>query len=166
MTKDSQNCADGDPIEKMFGKADPPPGKKYDFVYAEVSNPRLGVICINWGARGCGFGEVTMLMRESGGFYIDSECMSDQFLAELLVYVVSKSVKDPETIPADCYASHANRNEADMPRDESICAAYTTVDTLVKHHGMVDGDYLKELERRANEAHDRWFHKQYKKAGT
>jgi len=159
MTKD-----DGDPFEKMFGKADPPPGKKYDFAYAEVSNPRPGVVVIGWSARGMGFGEVTLLMRDNGKLYLDTECMSDRFLNELFEFLVLQSTKDPEEIPADCWAS--NHNEVDLPRDEEICVAYVTVDQLVKHHGLADGEYLEDLKKRADDAHKRWFHKQYTKAGT
>lgn len=83
--------------EKLFGKADPPEGKKYDIVSARTwlgtSGKGFG---ISWMARGTGFGEIYCEIGPEGQLHIDTECMSDRFLVELFEFLVSKATKDNE----------------------------------------------------------------------
>ena len=82
----------------IFGKANPPSGKKYDFAEASVHLDIRG-FTITWVAKGLGFGNVHFDVGPDGQVHIDTECMSDQFLNELMEYVVSKSTKDSEPAP-------------------------------------------------------------------
>ena len=158
----SGKMTETDFFERAFGKANPSPGKQYDFEYASVSNPRLGVVCINWAARGVGFGEVTLLLRENGKIHIDTEYMDKEFVNELMEYIVSQSTKDPDPTPEDCYGSAAHYEPEEMPTNEEICVAYEVVNRLVQHHNLAGGDYLEDLKKRADDAHKRWFDKLYK----
>jgi hypothetical protein len=84
--------------ETFFGKANPPPGKKYEFLQAEVTLSMRG-FNIAWSAKGFGFGNVYFDVGPEGKVHIDSEYMSDQFVKELLEYMVSRSTKDSEPAP-------------------------------------------------------------------
>ena len=68
---------------------------KYEFVYVdfvpknEESTDRfLGIF--QWGAKGIGFGEITLL-KDEDGYKIDSEHMSDAFLVEMFRFFVENS---------------------------------------------------------------------------
>lgn len=158
---------DIDIFEKMFGKANPPEGKKYDFAHVSVSNPRLGVICFQWSARGFGFGEVTMLLREGGGTFIDTECSSDRFVNELLGFVVSNAIKDrdenghPIQTPNDCYGSAGQYKPEKIPTSEELCVAAEVVERLVKHHGLPNAELIGKLREMADDAYAKWFDKTY-----
>ena len=82
----------------LFGKANPPAGKKYDFADAKVSLNIRG-FNISWAARGVGFGQMSFDVGPEGQVHIDTEYMSDQFVNELLEYLVSNSTKDSDPAP-------------------------------------------------------------------
>lgn len=84
-------------LDKLFGTANPPPGKKYDFQYAEAWLGRsLRGFGIAWGAAGIGFGEVYFEIGPKGEVHIDTEMMNDEFVKELLCFLVDNATKDDE----------------------------------------------------------------------
>jgi len=104
---------------KIFGKGYPAPGKTFDFKYVTAEgfySPKFEVttVVFNWGARGTGFGQLTMKLKklppptdETCEDYIpeqvwfDTECMSPQFAGEMFEYLVKKSAKDHDPKPWD-----------------------------------------------------------------
>ncbi len=82
---------------ELFGVANPPPGKTYDFTaaYSWIGTSGRG-FGIDWSARGVGFGQVYFAVGPKGELHIDTECMSDLFVTELLAFVVSQATKDNE----------------------------------------------------------------------
>lgn len=86
-----------DLTEKLFGQANPPEGRKYDFRRAEAWLGRSGRgIGISWYAAGVGFGEVYFEVGPEGQVHIDTEMMSDEFVKELLCHMVEKATKDDQ----------------------------------------------------------------------
>lgn len=85
------------PFEKMFGTANPPPGKTYDFTYASVWGGRSGRgFGVSWSAKGIGFGEIYCEIGPEGQIHIDTEMMNRQFVQELLCYVAEHASLDEE----------------------------------------------------------------------
>jgi len=122
---------------------------KYEFEYTSVANPRLGVIVISWGAKNLGFGEATFLLKENGSFHIDTECMSDAFIEELLAYAAKNSSRDPEEAPKECYAVARRLDPTLKPKPEEIVVAEEIVKHLRKHHKLTT---FKQLERLGQES--------------
>lgn len=73
--------------KEIFGVANPPLGKKYDFKYAYPIYSNKG-FAIRWGAAGMGFGGVYFHVDKEGKTTVDTECMSKEFVKELLEYFV------------------------------------------------------------------------------
>lgn len=48
----------------------------------------------SWSCDGVGFGQVTICRKPDGGLYIDSECMSKDFLKAMLSYWVDNAELD------------------------------------------------------------------------
>lgn len=87
-------------IEKLFGKA---PKKGYKFTHVDVTltdNDVFKGFHIQWGAKGVGFGEVFFgwgidkeVLKDfpkQQGFYLDTECMSDEFIQALMKKALPK----------------------------------------------------------------------------
>lgn len=94
LCQDQLDILDDDSI---FGKANPPEGKKYDFyrVEAWIGRHQNG-FGLSWGANGIGFGDVYFEFGPNGQVHIDTERMSNQFVEELFLFMLSKATKDQE----------------------------------------------------------------------
>jgi hypothetical protein len=82
---------DIDPFEKMFGKATPPPGKKYDFRFVSLPacyNPN--VLMIEYSAAGFGFGSITFKIEDDGVVTLDTEMSSKRLVLELIDYLLEQ----------------------------------------------------------------------------
>ena len=84
--------------DTIFGTANPPEGKKYDFSQVDgwVGRGQNG-FGLSWLANGVGFGDVYFEFGPNGQVHIDTEYMSNQFLEELLLFMLSKATKDQES---------------------------------------------------------------------
>jgi hypothetical protein len=66
--------------------------KEYDFVYAEPFLSKNYGIRVEWGIRNFGFG-LFHLGFHAGKFTVDSECMDEKFVEELLIEIAPKLSK-------------------------------------------------------------------------
>jgi len=71
-------------------------GTPYEFTHVtmgEVRKESQPGIIFNWGAKGVGFGQITIVSRE-GKLYIDDECMSKEFIKEMFGHFVDEYYKE------------------------------------------------------------------------
>lgn len=80
-------------FEKMFGKQ-PDSGYKFNSVSVHMG---VRSIIVYWVAQGVGFGSTTFIFDRKIGFWIDTECMSKQFVKALIEEVVTR-IKDKKLV--------------------------------------------------------------------
>lgn len=119
-----------DILDKAFGTANPPEGKKYDFTHASVwlSKHCFG---IDWAAKGIGFGQVAFEIGPQGQVHIDTEHMSDLFVEELVAFVLSKATRDQQKkdwkTTNDYYQEGAQSDQPVCPYNEAEALKYWTL---------------------------------------
>lgn len=69
--------------------------KQYNFLSCEIvpwtaHEGNDGGFLIRWSCENVGFGEVAFFNKD-GQLFCDSECMSDEFVSQLLAYVLKSS---------------------------------------------------------------------------
>jgi len=121
---------DNDLLDKAFGVANPPDNKKYDLTRASVwmSKHAFG---IDWAANGIGFGQVIFEIGPKGQVHIDTEHMSDQFIEELVLYVLSNATKDQQKkdwkTVNDYYQEGAQSDQPECPYTDQDAIKYWTL---------------------------------------
>ena len=70
-------------------------GTPYTYTHVSLSEIRKQSqpgICFNWGAKGIGFGQITIVTRD-GELCIDDECMSKEFIKEMFGHFIDEYYK-------------------------------------------------------------------------